>query len=115
MPGKEQGAARIWVSSQQLVSLVPASRVAGRLNLAVRAKEQPVSIVQRQREQEPGHQWFGEIDTRWADMLPKPAEGDDRAEWYQLSVDECDQSSPLSCVAHSAIRREDPIEQAHNR
>src|SRR2546423_1922086 len=99
MPGKEQGAARIWVSSQQLVSLVPASRVAGRLNLTVRSEEQPVSIVERQHQQEPGHQWFGEIDTRLPDMVSKPAEDDDRAEWYQLRVDECDQGSPLSCIA----------------
>src|SRR5439155_20907888 len=115
MPGKEQSPAWMWIGAQQLVSLVPASRITGWPDLTVRSEEEPVAIVERQRQQEPGHQWFGEIDTRLPDMIPKPAEDDDRAEWYQLSVDDCDQSSPLSCVAHSAIRREDPIEQAHNR
>src|SRR5256885_11271566 len=105
MPGKEESPARMRIGAQQLVSLIPASRVAGRLDLAMRSEQQSVAVVEGQRQQEPGHQWFGEIDTRRPNVLPKPAEGDDRAEWYQLSVDECDQSSPLSCVAHSAIRR----------
>src|SRR5438067_1795384 len=115
MPGKKESPAWMWIGAQQLVSLVPACRVPGRLNLTVRTEEQPVSIVERQRQQEPGHQWFGEIDTRWPDMLTKPAEHDDRAQWYQLSVDERDQTSPLSGVAHSAIRWEDAIQETYNR
>src|SRR5881392_3924053 len=100
MPGKEESPAWMRIGAQQLVSLIPARRVTGWLDLAMPSEQQSVAVVEGQRQQEPGHQWFGEIDAGRRDMLPKPGEDHDRAEWYQLSVDQRDQSTPLSGVAH---------------